>query len=175
MVEPKHEHEEFSQKRREQAVRMFQRIIDLEDCLEHGEELTYDALEDLRAEYEHVTGALKFTLGLGRADLKLRAMKRAVQSRDFIRAYEDFVSLIQPVPAVRYVAGMNEENPDIFAFIERRDEAVCRSIFESEDRIAQSFPRLNVDFHITYLEGCPIEAFLSPPPSLFFARETWRA
>lgn len=175
MVAPKHGQEEFSQEQIDLAGRVFAQIVDLEQRLQHGEEITYGTVSDLRAEYERVTPTLKFTLELAQMDLKLHAMERAVQARDFRRAYEQFVRLVQPITAVRYVGGMSGESPDIFAFIERRDETVCRSIFEAEDRIVQSFPKLNIDFHITYLEERPIEAFLSPPPSLFFARKTRHA
>lgn len=85
-------------------------------------------------------------------------------------AFQRFVELVEPIPEVRHVVALNGRSPDIFTFIVKRDEQVCKLVFRAEDQIMDEFPKLEVEFHIKYMEGRPLDHFIHPLPDLIFSR-----
>lgn len=86
------------------------------------------------------------------------------------RAFRRFVELVKPIPQVRHVVGWDDNSPGICTFIDCRDEAVCKAIFDVESRIMDQFLNLNFNFDVIYLEGRPVEDFVRPLPELVFTR-----
>lgn len=132
-------------------------------------------IDRLQGEYDRLSRSHGGLYGLAEVEGLLAQLRMLARWNVLRNAFDTFVSLVKPINQVRYVIGFDSSAPEVFTLIDKRDEAVCRAVFEAEDRIVQAFPRLDLDFHITYLEGRPLEAFFAPPPSLFFARETGNA
>jgi hypothetical protein len=86
-------------------------------------------------------------------------------------AFKRFVELVKPIDDVRHVVATDYEEPDIYTFITRRDEAVMFDVFQAEYRIMEEFPDLPVDFHVRYLEGKKPEDFMKPLPALAYSRQ----
>lgn len=91
-------------------------------------------------------------------------------STDVKRAFKRFVELVKPIEDVRYVVAFDEEELDIYTYIDALDEAVMSRVHHVEMQLMDEFPTLLVDFHVRYLEGRPLEAFTSPLPGLTYVR-----
>lgn len=103
------------------------------------------------------------------------AVSRARSRKTVERAFLRFVELVGPVPQVHHVVAFDDHDGDFFTFIKRRDEAVCKTIFHHQYQVMREFPDLGADFHVVYMEGRPLEQFISPLPGLVFSRSTSNA
>lgn len=80
-----------------------------------------------------------------RQDYQDEDVERALQVLHAVlrKAFNRFVELVQPIPQVRHMVAFDDGSPDVCTFIEKRDVAVCMSIFEAEYRFIDEFPKIN--------------------------------
>jgi hypothetical protein len=86
------------------------------------------------------------------------------------QAFKRFVELVKDIDDVRCVVAFDDQEPDIFTYIEDLDELVMSRVHEVEIRIMEEFTLLLADFHVRYLEGLPLESFVHPLPALSYLR-----
>jgi hypothetical protein len=83
-------------------------------------------------------------------------------------AFSRFVQLIGSVPDVCYVTATEPRRPDIHTYIKRWDQDVMHQVFLAENKVADEFPELLIDFHVWFLDGRRIHDFVNPLPELFY-------
>lgn len=105
------------------------------------------------------------------AEFGLLALWRFFQGELLRAAFYRFVELIRPIWQVRYAVALNGERPDMFSFINEMDPHASEQVHKAEYQILEEFPRIEIEFHIIYLEGRPLEDFIRSSAELVFSRE----
>ena len=102
--------------------------------------------------------------------MKAKPKTKAPKAMAVGSLFRRFVTLVQPIKQVTHVVVSEGSTPAIFTYIKKRDEAVCKRIFEAEFQVADEFSQLEAEFHIIYLNGHPLQHFINPLPALVFSR-----
>lgn len=91
-------------------------------------------------------------------------------SAEVKQAFERFVDLMEHIEDVRCAVVFDDDELDFYTYIEAMDDAVMTRVHHAEIRIMEEFPDILMDFHVRYLEGKPLEAFIDPLPALSYLR-----
>ncbi len=101
------------------------------------------------------------------ANAKRKALARESHMQ---KALTDYVEHVKLLPNVSHVAVLESIQPDVYTYLDRRDDALCRQVFEVENRIWQQFPEHRLDFHIVFLEKMNLNDALDSSASLIYSR-----
>ena len=86
------------------------------------------------------------------------------------RAFHEYVKLVEPIDDVRHVVAFEDAGPEFFTYITSRDDEVCYTIFRAENELRRRFQELEIDFHIVFMEGRPLEHLVAPLPPLAYSK-----
>jgi len=90
-------------------------------------------------------------------------------------AFRRFVDLVKPIDEVYCVTAVEPSRPDFFTYIRQRNDEVVRQIFQAEKAVNKEFPDVLIDYHIIFLEGRPLEDFVTHQPEFTYLKKGLRS
>jgi hypothetical protein len=81
------------------------------------------------------------------------------------------VNRVRDLPGVEYIAGHDDEGEaHIHTYIQENDRELIGALIRSEYESRHMYPDVDLEFHVTFLVGRPIDVFVKPAPRLFYSR-----